>query len=124
MIELALPWLHKELSPNARVHWGKRAKLIKHARTYAGVAVLVCEPKDVVEALKQASKFDVYISFYPPDKRKRDMDNMVSNATMKAYLDGIAGALGVDDSTFTLHYSLCEVVKGGTVLIQICARDV
>lgn len=38
------------------------------------------------------------ITFYCPDKRKRDTDNLL--AAMKPALDGVAQAIGVDDSNF------------------------
>jgi hypothetical protein len=40
----------------------------------------------------------VTIYFYPPDKRGRDSDNMLSSC--KAYLDGIAQGLKVNDVQF------------------------
>ena len=38
------------------------------------------------------------ITFIQPDKRRRDRDNLL--AAMKSGLDGLAQALGVDDSEF------------------------
>lgn len=38
------------------------------------------------------------LTFFAPDKRKRDLDNLL--AAMKPSLDGMAQALGVDDSLF------------------------
>src|SRR3546814_1232582 len=40
----------------------------------------------------------VVLTFYPPDRRQRDRDNLLSNC--KASLDGIADSLGVNDSRF------------------------
>jgi crossover junction endodeoxyribonuclease RusA len=42
----------------------------------------------------------VHLHFVPPDRRRRDLDNLI--ASMKAGLDGLADALGVDDSRWKL----------------------
>ena len=46
-------------------------------------------------------RYGVSMVFYPPDGRRRDVSNL--HAAMKAALDGIAEAMGVDDSTFVRH---------------------
>lgn len=38
------------------------------------------------------------ITFYTPDKRRRDVDNLL--ASLKPALDGFSEALGIDDSNF------------------------
>jgi len=56
------------------------------------------------------ARFVVSMVFYPPDGRRRDVSNL--HAAMKAALDGIASAMGVDDSTFLQHQqSAGHVVK-------------
>lgn len=35
---IILPWPSKDLSPNARIHWARRAKAVQHARHDASVA--------------------------------------------------------------------------------------
>jgi len=55
---------------------------------------------------------------HPPDKRRRDLDNM--HATLKYYLDGVFKALGVDDSCLqrvTLQWD--TVVDAGCVDLEI-----
>ena len=37
---ITLPWPHKGLSPNARLHWAAKAKLVKAAREQAGWTML------------------------------------------------------------------------------------
>ena len=41
------------------------------------------------------------LELVPPDRRKRDDDNII--ASCKSYRDGVADALGVDDSTMRLE---------------------
>jgi crossover junction endodeoxyribonuclease RusA len=55
--------------------------------------------------------------FFPPDKRHRDIDGLLSS--MKAAFDGIADAIGVDDSRWQIGYRRGEPVKNGLVLIEI-----
>ncbi len=56
------------------------------------------------------------ITFYPPDRRKRDLDNMLG--AIKYGLDGIAKASGVDDYGWSLTISRGVPVDGGEVHIQ------
>ena len=52
----------------------------------------------------------VQLDFYPPSKRRYDLDNAI--AAMKSSLDGIADALSVDDSRFCLHTKMHAEVRG------------
>ncbi len=57
-------------------------------------------------------------TFYPPDRRRRDQDNY--SAAMKAYQDGVADALGVDDSCFQMAApEWGDVVRGGKVTLRL-----
>jgi crossover junction endodeoxyribonuclease RusA len=111
------PWPNRNLNPNVKVHWAVKAKFAKKHK------------QDCFSLCKQAritadgnGKIDVFISFYPPDRRVRDLDNII--ASMKYALDGIALALGVNDSRFRLHTELHdEVVKFGLVRIKIKMAD-
>ena len=63
-------------------------------------------------------RLHLWIDFYPPDRRRRDDDGLL--ASMKAARDGIADALGVDDSRFVSHpWVKDEGRKGGQVVIKI-----
>ena len=89
MKTLILPLPDNGLSPNARLHWSKVAKLKKRARNIASVyASHQWFFKFKAESYK--------LVFYWPDKRRRDKDNAA--ARCKAYLDGIADFLEQDDS--------------------------
>lgn len=62
----------------------------------------------------------MFIDFYPPTRAIPDDDNMV--ARCKAYRDGIALALGVDDKRFISHPLIHDTPrKGGEVRIRITA---
>ncbi len=115
MKELVLPWPPRELHPNARVHWAKRAKFTKIERTLARHAA---QQAGWNAAELAEGRLHLWIDFYPPDKRKRDDDGLL--ASMKAARDGIADALGIDDTRFVSHpYVTDEVRKGGEVRIRI-----
>jgi crossover junction endodeoxyribonuclease RusA len=60
---------------------------------------------------------NVKLTFHPPTKGRRDRDNV--QASMKHYLDGIAQALGVDDSRFRPVSDWGEVCKGGKVIVEV-----
>lgn len=111
-VRIALPWPDKKLSPNARVHWAAKAKAVKAARSAAYfLAIQARVRRTTVGPI--ATKFE----FCPPDGRRRDRDNLI--ASMKAATDGLADALGIDDSNFISTYSMGGPVKGGAVLVTI-----
>lgn len=92
-----LPWPHKDLSPNARLHWARSAKIKAEYRKACGWALI-----EHVKAFGTHPKESITVSleFHAPDKRRRDQDNLL--ASMKSGLDGVADALKVDDSVWTL----------------------
>lgn len=96
---LTLPWSPVGLSPNARLHWSKKAKLTKLYRHDCG-----WQAKAQGVRTTQAKKMAVHLTFVPPDRRAYDEDNLVSRS--KALLDGLADALGVNDKCFKLTYDL------------------
>ena len=112
-MSISLPWPDRVLSPNSRAHWSRRAKAVKAARTLAywlahmGMTDLPDGP------------VPVRVVFHPPDKRGRDLDNML--ASCKAYLDGISDAYGINDNRFRPVPELGDVVKGGCVSVTIGA---
>ena len=115
VIRFTLPWPHKDLSPNARVHWARRAKRTKAARRYA---LFWCGVVYALHPMRFGGKVKVHLAFAPPDKRKRDAHNLAGS--MKAGIDGIADALHIDDSRFIVsHELLDEVVKGGEVRVTV-----
>lgn len=91
---ITLPIPSRKLSPNARVHWRVRSKLTKEARTNARFRSTGFQIPP--------GGFNAYrLTFYWPDLRQRDDDNAA--ASCKAYRDGIADAIGVDDRTLKFH---------------------
>lgn len=115
MTTFDLPWPDKLLSPNARPHWARKAKAVRLARSAAHVLTF-----SALAGQKPDWPFvNVGFVFCPPDRRRRDRSNV--QASMKAATDGIADALGIDDSRFIEAYAWGEVVKGGLVRVTISA---
>lgn len=120
-IIIELPWPDKRLSPNARVHWAQLSRAKKAARA-AGAkathAALQRGLREVRRSLGKEGPVHLTVLFYPPDNRKRDADNLI--ASMKASFDGIADALGVDDSRFRGAFDIVpEPEKPGRVEVEI-----
>ena len=105
MMSYTLPWPPKMLSPNVRKHWRAHAAAKKAYRTACGWRAAQQGAKPM-----PPGKIAVSLRFVPPDRRRRDLDNLI--AAMKSGLDGLADALGVDDHCFTLQ---AELVTDGSV---------
>jgi crossover junction endodeoxyribonuclease RusA len=90
MHEVILPWPPKELSPNARIHWAKKAPI---AKKYKQVCWALTKEAGLVAP--DCERIAMWLDFYPPDRRARDDDNII--ASFKHGRDGVALALGIDD---------------------------
>jgi crossover junction endodeoxyribonuclease RusA len=96
-LRLTLPLPHPALSPNARVHYMRRAGLVKRAKGAAYMLAL-----EALDGRDPPSWRGVRVSAVPwfPTGHTRDGDNFI--ASMKSALDGVASALGIDDSRFVI----------------------
>jgi len=108
-----LDWPAKELSPNARVHFHAKAAAAKLAR---GDAYWLTRHRDLRPA-NDDGEILLQITFHPPDKRKRDLDNML--AASKPLIDGIADAMCVNDQRFAFTIRRAEPVKNGKVVVSV-----
>ena len=110
---ITLPWPHRDLHPNTRCHWSKRSRATKAAKATAHLLALEAGAR-----VDWDGRIHVWITGYPPDRRRRDHDGFLSS--LKASLDGLADALGVDDRRFVPHPDLHdEVRKGGEVRVAL-----
>ena len=116
MTTITLPWPPKQLSPNARIHWSTRAR---HAKAYKAACYAIARQAGLTTPYP-AGKIALRLDFYPPTRVRRDLDNLL--ASMKAGIDGVALALGVDDSRFTFAIALADEL-GGFVKLQIGVDD-
>lgn len=113
-MKIICPWPDKRLSPNARVHWAQKSKAAKAAR-HAGYFAA----KEAKARIDWEGAVHAFITFYPPDRRHRDDDNLV--ASFKNYRDGIADALGIDDKRIRIHPVVADEIRtGGAVEVVLC----
>ena len=98
-ITVDVPWPSRALSPNGRVSPFTLARLKRLAKSYAATATReAIAGRAVAYPVGVRLRYDIVTR--PKCRRNRDDDNTV--AMLKASLDGIAQALGVDDSQFQL----------------------
>jgi crossover junction endodeoxyribonuclease RusA len=110
MIELPFP--PSSLSGHAKGHWRSKSNPTAEYRALAKEATvkaryLVPPGKDDIS---------IHITFVPPDQRG---DRVNFPNRMKPYFDGIAEALGVNDSRFVPHFHFCAPEKPGRVEVRI-----
>ena len=116
--EIVLPWPSTDLSPNARVHWSRKARAAKKARADARIIACVAN-WDI--ARWPDGQLHLWITFHAPTRRLPDDDNML--ARFKPMRDGIADALKIDDRRFISHpYVSDQPRKGGQVVVRITGR--
>lgn len=112
-ITFELEYPNAKLSPNARTHHMQKANITKKVR---GDAKLIALSAGVGSLDKIG--LQIRVKFYPSTNRRRDEDNVIG--AFKAYRDGIADALGVDDADVEFDYKLLkETRKGGVTVVEI-----
>lgn len=118
-VHVTLPWPHKDLWQNTGAHWAAKGRATAKARRdafYAAKAATCFRAVRDAKCTGYALSFD----FCPPNRRRRDIAN--AQAAMKAAIDGIADALGVDDSTFRIEWPTewgTVADDGGSVMVVI-----
>lgn len=107
-----LPWPPRVLSPNARAHWAARSRAAKGYRWQCWVLALKAK------LVAPAGRVLLSLEFLPPNKARRDDDNLL--AAFKSGRDGLADAMGIDDSLFVSQVRLSsEVHPNGAVRATI-----
>lgn len=116
-LTIELPWPAKELNPNAREHWAKKARHVSKARQEAMLRAKAAVKHHGAPLADTDGLVHMAIVFNPPDKRRRDRDNII--ASCKALMDGLSDAIGIDDSKFVPTYRMGVPVKHGRVVVCI-----
>lgn len=113
MTRIELPWPPRSLWPNVAVreHWTRKAKALKQYREDASLLCII------QRVPRMKAPVSARFTFCPPDKRARDLDNML--AATKAGIDSIAAHIGVDDQHWSMTIARGEVRKGGAVVVEI-----
>lgn len=117
-LTIRLPWPDTSLMANRKggKHWGTTHAAKVRARESAFFAAKEALGRNILAA---AGQVPVSITWVAPNKVRRDLDGLLS--AEKPRLDGIAAALGIDDSLFrplTLDGAL-DADKKGFVLVEI-----
>jgi crossover junction endodeoxyribonuclease RusA len=113
---IELPWFPNALRPNARPHFMAKATATKKARQWAFLAT-----KEVQPFPPREGPIKLIVCYFPKTAHALDMDNCI--AASKAYFDGIAQALGVNDSRFVIAPHIAQPVKGGRITVQIVEQE-
>lgn len=111
VITLSLP--PRELSPNWRGHWARKAKAVKAYRAQAWATAMAAgkyQKPMWATATAQAT-------FYHSSNRRRDTDNLL--ASLKAAFDGIAEAGIVANDSGITHLPVVRLVDTETPRVQI-----
>lgn len=119
-MKIVLPWPDRRLSPNSRLHWAVKAQVKAKARKDAAYLTYDAMPagaREVRQHFAGDGPIDVQVTFYPPDRRQRDDDNMVG--MLKAARDGICDALAINDRRFRTSYSFEDAEKPGRVEVLL-----
>lgn len=110
MIELELPY------PPTVNHYWKHTRNGIHYVTQKGKAFQQAVIWRSKNATKLTGRVALYIEIYPPDNRKRDIDNI-----FKALLDGLtkSGVIADDSLVYKLVAEKFAPVKDGKVVVKI-----
>lgn len=112
---ISLPWPHKILWPNGRT-LNRRYKAAETAKHKAWAFFAATKAKGALTL--SDGRIPVQIVFYPkPRGPAPDRDNAISGT--KAYLDGLAMALDVNDSRFDILTPIMMTSRESRVEIRI-----
>lgn len=109
MIELPFP--PSSLSGHNKGHWNAKSGIVKKHREWARLATLAARPR-----VPEFGDIRVSVTFYPPNRRG---DRINFPNRMKPFFDGIADALGVNDSRFLPVYHFAEPVENARVVVLV-----
>lgn len=114
MTTITLPW-----PPSVNHYWRTwrgRMLISRQGRAYREQVGAILQAAGVTPL---AGSLAVHVELYPPDRRKRDVDN-----TFKAIGDSLqhGGAFQDDSQIVWLLLEKAEVVTGGKVVVRIAER--
>ena len=113
-MKIHLPYPHKALWPNGRAHWAAKARETKKHHSWAHTATLAVDDRPKVSD----DKLTVHITVHgKPTGPLPDEDNVA--AAFKAYQDGIASAIGIDDRHFAAPTVSFADTRTGKFVVEI-----
>lgn len=116
-LKIEMPWPSADMSPNARVHHMALHRARKKAKNEAWGLTKAIMGGLKIQHGTWRGPVDVVLTFHPSANRSFDLDNAL--ARCKGHLDGIALALGVDDSAFTFRLQRGERSKPPRVSVTL-----
>lgn len=117
---MTLPFPHADLMPNRKNgrHWGQTQSV--KSRAYSDAYALTYQAMQGGAFADVTGRVPVVLTFHAPDKRHRDLDNLL--AASKAALDGVAAALHMDDREFEpVTIKRGKVGSPGALVVEIGA---
>lgn len=114
-MKIVLPFPPSSLSGHNNGAWYNRDKIVA---TYRAEAFHLTRSAKAKQGYTVPAEGDIAISFtfYPPDNRS-DRTNFAGR--LKAQIDGIAEALGVNDKRFLPSYHFAGIEKPGRVEVTL-----
>lgn len=116
---VTLPLPSRDLSPNARGHWGKKARAAKKARNDGYLATVAaridCQHKTPFKTA------EAHTTFYVRDNRRRDADNLL--ASLKPSFDSMVDAGLLVDDCGLVHMPMTIAVDKLRPRVEILIRE-
>lgn len=109
---IELPWPPASLSGHNTGHWRSKSSIVAKHREWARLAAHSLASARV----NGAGDIEIVVTFVPPNRRG---DRINFPNRMKPYFDGIADALGVNDSRFLPTFIFADPQPGGKVLVTL-----
>lgn len=119
---ITLPW-----PPSVNTYWrsvvmGRRVNVVisSEGRAYRAAVSALVKRQFPGLTTPIRNRLSVYIVANPPDRRRRDLDNI-----LKASLDAIthSGVWGDDSQIDSLHIERADVETGGRITVAISAIE-
>ena len=107
-----LPWPPRDLWPNGRPHWATKARETARHKAWAKHAAMAAGIPPA------AGTYRFTVEYRPPPRSRPDDDGVIG--ACKAYRDGIALAMGLDDGCFRMNAPVRgERSQHGEIIITV-----
>ena len=121
IFDVTVPFPPAILNPNSRSHWAKKANA---AKAYGSIVNILTrawiQRQDSIQWIQEAGRLHLWLYFMPPDRRKRDDDNLVR--AFKSGRDAISSALGINDAVFRTHAMIGARSRPFSVRVMITEK--
>lgn len=116
-LTISLPWPDSRLGQNGRGDRRALTSLRRDAKN-AGYLLALQASRETGWSIGDAKALRITYEFHPPDRRGRDLDNMLG--CMKSCSDGVARAIGMDDAKWReITLRMGDVTKPGLVTMTV-----